>query len=99
MLISVTVFVYYSFWVIATPFYPTDHFMLDFFPPRHYAVVIPTVLLVLGLTVVGVFLALVMMRGKKKKKQQQQSQQKQGSSSGSGSARARKSPKRRTKKD
>ena len=71
MTISAVVFVYYTAWVIVLPFFDAGHAFRTFFPDNYYAILVPNVLLVLGLTVVGTFISLVMIRSSaaaKKKK-------------------------------
>ncbi|KAJ7517854.1 hypothetical protein O6H91_21G042700 [Diphasiastrum complanatum] len=41
LLFSVSLFSYYTFWVIITPFVDSDHFVHGFFPAREYAILIP----------------------------------------------------------
>mmetsp|Transcript_79850 Transcript_79850/g.222164 ORF Transcript_79850/g.222164 Transcript_79850/m.222164 type:complete len:92 (-) Transcript_79850:149-424(-) len=66
--ISVVVFVYYTLWAIVTPFVDADHPLQSFFPARYYAIMIPTLLLVVGITVATTFVALVLIKSGKKKK-------------------------------
>ena len=49
------------------PFVNEDHLFQKFFLPRHYAILIPSVLLVLLITVTGTFIGAVMLKSKKKK--------------------------------
>ncbi|KAJ1908173.1 Dolichol phosphate-mannose biosynthesis regulatory protein [Tieghemiomyces parasiticus] len=67
LLVSVAVFGYYTIWTIIMPFVDEDHPFHAFFLPREYAIRIPVVLILLGLTVVGAFLSLVMIKSEKKK--------------------------------
>ncbi|EGZ14088.1 hypothetical protein PHYSODRAFT_316945 [Phytophthora sojae] len=66
--ISVVVFVYYSIWVLLTPFVDEDHIIQQFFLPYHYAITIPAVLLVLLFTGAATFIGMVMIKSQKKKK-------------------------------
>ena len=50
------------------PFVEPGHFFHSFFPDRYWAVVIPVVLMILGVTLIGSFLGLVMLRKGKPKK-------------------------------
>mmetsp|Transcript_22086 Transcript_22086/g.36573 ORF Transcript_22086/g.36573 Transcript_22086/m.36573 type:complete len:99 (+) Transcript_22086:101-397(+) len=62
---SVVVFVYYSIWVLVTPFIPEDSkisFVLKFFLPRYYAIAIPLALLAVLVSIVGIFAGWVMIR-------------------------------------
>jgi hypothetical protein len=54
--------------VALQPFVEPHHFFHSFFPDRYWAIVIPVVLMILGVTLVGTFLALVMIRKGKKPK-------------------------------
>lgn len=49
------------------PFVDDDHPLQSAFPPRVWAIRIPVILTLLGSTVVGSFLALVMIRSNRKK--------------------------------
>jgi dolichyl-phosphate mannosyltransferase polypeptide 2 regulatory subunit len=56
--------VYYTFWVLITPFIDADQPIHQWFPHRQYALTIPLVMFLLLLTVVGIFLGLVMINSK-----------------------------------
>ncbi|RUP45378.1 hypothetical protein BC936DRAFT_148252 [Jimgerdemannia flammicorona] len=64
---SIVIFVYYTTWALIMPFVDEGHPLHDLFPPREYAIRIPVVLLLFGLTVIFSFLALVMIKTKNKK--------------------------------
>ena len=64
---SSVIFLYYTTWALIVPFVDIDHPLQRYFLPRKYAMLIPAVLLVLGVTLVGSFLALVMIRSAQKK--------------------------------
>ncbi|KAG1698778.1 hypothetical protein DVH05_014733 [Phytophthora capsici] len=66
--ISVVVYVYYSVWVLLTPFIDEDHPIQQFFLPYHYAISIPAVLLVLLFSGAATFIGMVMIKSQKKKK-------------------------------
>lgn len=62
MLIStVGSFVYYTFWILITPFIDADQPVHKWFPHRQYALTIPLVFFLLMITVVGTFVGLVMI--------------------------------------
>ncbi|CAI5501751.1 unnamed protein product [Closterium sp. Naga37s-1] len=61
VLIALTVFSYYSIWVLVTPFLPDGHFINALFLPRIYAVLIPAAAAVLMLGFVLIFFAAVLM--------------------------------------
>ncbi|KAF0700589.1 Aste57867_8925 [Aphanomyces stellatus] len=62
--VSVVSYIYYILWVIITPFVDKDHVVQSFFPERYYAIAIPSILLVVFLTVCSTFIGLVMIRSK-----------------------------------
>ncbi|KAJ1657009.1 hypothetical protein IWQ61_003514 [Dispira simplex] len=64
---SVGAFSYYTIWTIIMPFVDDDHPAHQFFLPHEYAIRIPVVLLIVGLTVILAFLSLVMIKSEKKK--------------------------------
>ena len=49
--INTILFVYYTAWVVVTPFVDATHFTQAVFPPREYGILIPAVLIMLLLTV------------------------------------------------
>mmetsp|Transcript_19353 Transcript_19353/g.49208 ORF Transcript_19353/g.49208 Transcript_19353/m.49208 type:complete len:83 (-) Transcript_19353:196-444(-) len=67
LLFSVSLWFYYTFWVIITPFIDPDHFIQAYFPPRLYAVLIPVVAGAILLTAITTFLGLVMIKAERKK--------------------------------
>ncbi|KAH7126830.1 dolichol phosphate-mannose biosynthesis regulatory protein [Dendryphion nanum] len=62
-----TVFLYYTVWTLFMPFVDEDHALHSLFPPRVWAIRIPVILIILGTTVVGSFLSVVMIRSNRKK--------------------------------
>ncbi|KAL1918912.1 uncharacterized protein VTP21DRAFT_2293 [Calcarisporiella thermophila] len=68
LLVSVFIFVYYTIWALVLPFVDENQPVHNFFPDRSYAITIPVVLLICGLTVIFGFLALVMIKSQKKRK-------------------------------
>ncbi|CAB1113997.1 unnamed protein product [Ectocarpus sp. CCAP 1310/34] len=68
LLVSVTIFVYYTLWVIVLPFVDTSHPVQDFFLPRKYAIAIPTVLVIVLVTLVATFIGLTLMKSARKQK-------------------------------
>ncbi|GAM23611.1 hypothetical protein SAMD00019534_067860, partial [Acytostelium subglobosum LB1] len=66
VLFSISVFVYYTAWVIVSPFMDSDHWMHQYFLPLEYGVILPAILLVVGLAAIGSFLGMVMLKTKKK---------------------------------
>ncbi|XP_010245207.1 PREDICTED: dolichol phosphate-mannose biosynthesis regulatory protein-like [Nelumbo nucifera] len=64
--ISLSIFTYYTFWVIILPFVDGDHFIHKYFLPREYAILIPVVAGVALLCFLCAFIGLVMLKSKKK---------------------------------
>jgi dolichyl-phosphate mannosyltransferase polypeptide 2 regulatory subunit len=52
---------------LTQPFVDDDHILHSLFLPRVWAIRIPVILLILGTTVVGSFLSVVMIRSNRKK--------------------------------
>jgi len=68
MLVAATVvFIYYTTWTLLMPFVDPGHPLHDLFPPRVWAIRIPVILILLGTTVVGSFLSMVMIKSNRKK--------------------------------
>ncbi|KAK1781717.1 dolichol phosphate-mannose biosynthesis regulatory [Copromyces sp. CBS 386.78] len=68
MLVAATfVFLYYTIWTLLMPFVDSDHPLQNVFPPREWAIRIPVVLIILGATVIGTFLSMVMIKSNRKK--------------------------------
>ncbi|KAK9124513.1 hypothetical protein Sjap_014115 [Stephania japonica] len=65
--ISISVFTYYTFWVIILPFVETDHFIHKYFLPREFAMLIPVFAGVALLSLLCIFIGIVMLKSKKKK--------------------------------
>lgn len=62
LLFSVSVFSYYTFWVLITPFVDSDHFVHNYFPNREFAVLIPGLAGVALLSLVMVFVGVVLVQ-------------------------------------
>ncbi|RLM69534.1 dolichol phosphate-mannose biosynthesis regulatory protein [Panicum miliaceum] len=67
-LTSLSIFTYYTFWVIILPFVDSDHFVHKYFLPHEYAILIPVIAGVVLLSFLSIFVGLVMLKSKKKKK-------------------------------
>lgn len=65
--ISLSIFTYYTFWVIILPFVETDHFVNKYFPPQEYAILIPVFAGVTLICFLSMFIGYVMLKSKKKK--------------------------------
>ncbi|ODQ63922.1 hypothetical protein NADFUDRAFT_83993 [Nadsonia fulvescens var. elongata DSM 6958] len=68
LLVAVLVFVYYTTWTFLMPFVDSTHALQLFFPPREWAIRLPVIILVLGLTVIGSFVGSVMVKAAEKEK-------------------------------
>ncbi|XP_074567358.1 dolichol-phosphate mannose synthase subunit 2 [Curcuma longa] len=66
--ISISIFVYYTFWVIILPFVEKDHFVHEYFLPQEYAVLLPVFAGVALLSFLCVFVGFVMIKSNNKKK-------------------------------
>ncbi|KAL2613503.1 hypothetical protein R1flu_025195 [Riccia fluitans] len=64
---SLSLFSYYTFWVVITPFVDSDHFIHLYFPDREFAVIIPVVAGVILLSFVSIFIGVVLLRAKRPK--------------------------------
>lgn len=65
--ISLSIFTYYTFWVIILPFVDSDHFIHKYFLPQDYAILVPVFAGVTLLSLLCVFIGMVMLKSKKKK--------------------------------
>ncbi|XP_008775582.1 dolichol-phosphate mannose synthase subunit 2 [Phoenix dactylifera] len=64
--ISLSIFTYYTFWVIVLPFVESDHFIHRYFLPQEYAILIPVFAGIALLSFLSVFVGYVMLKSKKK---------------------------------
>jgi len=62
LLISTTVFSYYTLWALLMPFVDEGHVLHAYFPPREYAVKAPALVLVVAGMVAFGFIGVVMVR-------------------------------------
>ncbi|KAG8655655.1 dolichol-phosphate mannose synthase subunit 2 [Manihot esculenta] len=65
--ISLSIFTYYTFWVIILPFVDSDHFIHQYFLPQEYAILIPVFAGVTLLFFLCIFVGMVMFKSNKKK--------------------------------
>ncbi|KAL5710231.1 Dolichol-phosphate mannose synthase subunit 2 [Ranunculus cassubicifolius] len=65
--ISLSIFTYYTFWVIILPFVNSDHFIHKYFLSQEYAILIPIFAGVLLVCLLSIFIGCVMLKSKKKK--------------------------------
>ncbi|XP_061554369.1 dolichol phosphate-mannose biosynthesis regulatory protein [Phycodurus eques] len=68
ILFSLTLFTYYSIWVVALPFMDGGHVLHKYFLPREYTVILPGIAAVLLLLCVGAFTAVVLWKNQRPKK-------------------------------
>ncbi|PIA32276.1 hypothetical protein AQUCO_04500105v1 [Aquilegia coerulea] len=66
-IISLSIFTYYTLWVVILPFVDSDHFIHKYFLPQDYAILIPVFAGVVLLCLLSVFIGFVMLKSKKKK--------------------------------
>ncbi|KMZ64115.1 Dolichol phosphate-mannose biosynthesis regulatory protein [Zostera marina] len=64
--ISLSIFTYYTFWVIILPFVDSDHFAHKYFLDRKLAIIIPVLAGVALVSFLCIFIGLVMIKSKKK---------------------------------
>jgi len=67
LLAASVVFTYYTTWAILLPFFDPSSQIHNFFPAREWAVRLPALILVVGLTVIGVFIGKTIAQENKKK--------------------------------
>lgn len=67
LIFSITLFSYYTFWVIITPFVDSDHFVHSYFPAREFAIILPVLAGVVLLSFVLIFVGVVLIRSRKPK--------------------------------
>ncbi|KAL7123620.1 hypothetical protein ACP275_01G117000 [Erythranthe tilingii] len=65
--ISLSIFTYYTLWVIILPFVDSDHFVHKYFLPHEYAILIPVYAGVVLICLISMFVGYVMLKSKKKK--------------------------------
>ncbi|KAG1338485.1 Dolichol-phosphate mannose synthase subunit 2 [Cocos nucifera] len=62
--ISLSIFSYYTFWVIILPFVDEDHFIHKYFLPREFAILIPVLGGVALLSFLCLFIGVVILKSK-----------------------------------
>ncbi|KAH3794723.1 uncharacterized protein LOC127836958 [Dreissena polymorpha] len=68
LLATGVVFIYYTLWVIVLPFVDEDQVVIqNLFPDRSYALGIPLLVGVIGLALIGCFVAVVQLGQKEKR--------------------------------
>ncbi|GMI95592.1 dolichol phosphate mannose synthase 2 [Hibiscus trionum] len=63
---SLSIFTYYTFWVIILPFVDSDNFIHNYFLPQEYAILIPVCAGVVLLSLLCIFIGFVLLKSKKK---------------------------------
>lgn len=67
-MLATLIFIYYTIWTFVTPFLDDDSFIQNFFLPRYYAIALPVVALIVGISIVATFVGLVIVKSVQKKK-------------------------------
>ncbi|PWN49702.1 hypothetical protein IE53DRAFT_131570 [Violaceomyces palustris] len=62
LLCTVILFTYFTAWSLFTPFFPADSQLHVYFPGRLWAIRLPSLILVLGLGIVGVFIGVLVVK-------------------------------------
>lgn len=65
---AIVIFSYYTTWVLVLPFVDSRSPIVSYFPDRELAILVPSITVVILLTVVGVFIGSVMLKEAKKAK-------------------------------
>lgn len=68
LLTAAFVFSYYTIWALILPLLPIDSGLHEKFPAREWAVKLPAAILLVGLTAIGGFLGMVMLKEAQKQK-------------------------------
>ncbi|MCD7471245.1 Dolichol phosphate-mannose biosynthesis regulatory protein [Datura stramonium] len=63
---SLSIFIYYTFWVIILPLVDTDHFVHKYFLPQEYAILVPVFAGMALICLLSMFIGYVMLKAKKK---------------------------------
>ncbi|CAG9319783.1 dpm2 [Blepharisma stoltei] len=67
MLAGITIFVYYTFWLVVTPYLDTQSFIHNFYPPREWAMQGPKFLLIFGVVTLSGLIGYLFMSTRKPK--------------------------------
>ncbi|WVF69831.1 hypothetical protein IAT40_004610 [Kwoniella sp. CBS 6097] len=67
LFVAAFVFIYYTVWALLLPFIPESSPIQDLFPSRDWAIKLPLLLLVSGISAVGLFFARVSLVEARKK--------------------------------
>ncbi|KAJ6547607.1 dolichol phosphate-mannose biosynthesis regulatory [Mycena capillaripes] len=69
LLTAAVVFTYYTTWAMLLPFFDSSSEIHNFFPAREWAVRLPATILFVGVTAIGGFVALTVIKENRKKVQ------------------------------
>eukprot|EP01104_Vermistella_antarctica_P006840 TRINITY_DN17541_c0_g1_i1.p1 TRINITY_DN17541_c0_g1~~TRINITY_DN17541_c0_g1_i1.p1 ORF type:complete len:104 (+),score=5.98 TRINITY_DN17541_c0_g1_i1:176-487(+) len=58
---SLSVYLYYAFWVLLTPFIDEDHFIQSYFPDRTWAILVPIAVVITLAAATSAFLGITMV--------------------------------------
>lgn len=61
-LASISIFSYYTIWVLVLPLLESTHFLQQYFPAHVYAIAIPATALAVGVVLVCIFVGVVMIK-------------------------------------
>ena len=64
---AAVIFIYYTLWVVVTPFVDADHPLQQYFPERQWAIILPTGAFICVVAAAGTFIGLVMIKSKKRR--------------------------------
>ena len=70
--VSLSVYAYYTLWLLVTPLLPEEHALLRYFPERIYAITVPLGVGLLLLAVLLTVVAVSRLAGWKKKKKKKE---------------------------
>lgn len=68
LLVATSIFIYYTIWTFITPFLDDSNIINYFFLPRKFAIIIPVLLLIIGVSIIGTFIGSVLIKSSKKEK-------------------------------
>ncbi|KAJ7709878.1 dolichol phosphate-mannose biosynthesis regulatory [Mycena rosella] len=69
LLAAAVIFTYYTTWAMLLPFFDSSSEIHNFFPAREWAVRLPAGILLVGVTAIGTFVGLTIVRENRKKAQ------------------------------
>ncbi|KAK7020580.1 dolichol phosphate-mannose biosynthesis regulatory protein [Favolaschia claudopus] len=67
---AAVVFTYYTTWAMLLPFFDSSSEIHNFFPPREWAVRLPAIILLVGVSAIGAFVFNTIIKEKRKKQRQ-----------------------------